>query len=216
MYSEKLAEGIYRYTDAMPDADNIIDFLENVTTDETSPIPNWSMWKTSDEDPYIFGKQKRENVNVISNVGSLRYNYCKSVLEYVRLSIKEASENYALINSIEDIGTLAPLSFSKYDIGAAMGPHTDSDPRGIDGYKINNSVYLPTISVVSYLNDDYEGGRLHFREFDLTVEPVAGSIVIFPSLPPYYHASLPLVSGTKYISPGFWSIKNPYFNNRQE
>jgi hypothetical protein len=213
MLSEKLAEGIYRYPNSILKPNSIIDFIENVATDTTSPISDWQTWKTEEENPYIFGKQKRENVEIVNSFNSLNYDDCKTILASVRLSIEYASKDYAKINLIDNIGTLAPLSFSKYNINAAMGPHTDSDPRGIEGYKTNKSMYLPTISVVSYLNDDYTGGELHFREFNLTVEPVAGSIVIFPSLPPYYHASLKLISGTKYIAPGFWNIKNPYTKN---
>ena len=213
MLSEKLAEGIYRYPNAILKPRNIINFIENVVTDITSPISEWQTWKTEEKNFYVFGKQKKENVEIINNFNSLNYDDCKSLLASVRLSIECASKDYAKNNLINNIGTLAPLSFSKYDIGATMGSHTDSDPRGIEAYKTNNAMYLPTISVVSYLNDDYEGGQLHFKEFDLTVEPIAGSIVIFPSLPPYYHASLSLISGIKYISPGFWNIKNPYKKN---
>ena len=209
MHSEKLSEGIFRYHNAIGNPKSIINFLEMVKTDKSSPISNWEPWRTSGEDSYIFGQQKKENVDVKKEY-STEYSPCMSVLSYVRESIVNASTSYKAENKINDIGQLSPLSFSKYDVGAEMGSHTDSDPRGEEGYKENNAIYMPTISVVSYLNDDYAGGELYFKEFNLKVKPIAGSIVIFPSLPPYYHASLPLINGVKYISPGFWNIKNPY------
>jgi predicted 2-oxoglutarate/Fe(II)-dependent dioxygenase YbiX len=212
MHSEKLSNGIFRYTNAIDNPENVINFLETIKTDKTSPISDWKTWNTSGENFYVFGKQKQENVKAIKDNYN-EYNSCMSILSTIKKSIIDASNYYKIENSLEDIGTLAPLSFSKYDIGAEMGPHTDSDPRGKEAYKENGSIYMPTISVLLYLNDNYKGGELYFKEFNLTVKPIAGSIVIFPSLPPYYHASLPLISGIKYISPGFWNIKNPYINN---
>lgn len=212
MHSEKLSEGIVRYNNIIANPKSIVNFIEMVKTDETSPISGWNTWKTSGDDFYIFGKQKKENIDCKKELASY-YNESMSVLSYVKEAITNASNDYKNQNKINDIGLLAPISFSKYDIGAEMGLHTDSDPRGEDGYKENNSIYMPTISVLLYLNDNYQGGELYFKEFNLTVKPLAGSIVIFPSLPPYYHASLPLISGVKYISPGFWNIKNPYIKN---
>jgi len=75
-----------------------------------------------------------------------------------------------------------------------MGPHVDDYGNGDD----------PNISVVLYLNDDYVGGELFFREQGVKIKPEAGSIVIFPSVEPYYHESLPVESGIKYMAPGFW------------
>jgi hypothetical protein len=210
--SEVLSNGVTRYNNAIVNPKSIINFLEMVKTNKTSPISEWKTWETSGENSYVFGKQKVENVD-IKKEGSMEYNPCMSVLSYVKKAITDASNQYKIENKIDDIGLLAPLSFSKYDIGAEMGSHTDSDPKGKEAYKENGAAYMPTISVVAYLNDDYEGGELYFKEFDLTVKPIAGSIVIFPSLPPHYHASLPLINGVKYIAPGFWNIKNPYINN---
>ena len=76
-----------------------------------------------------------------------------------------------------------------------MGPHADSD----------ESSKSPTISVVFYLNDEYEGGEIHFENQGVTIKPKAGDIVVFPSKLPYLHESKPILSGVKYMSPGFWN-----------
>jgi hypothetical protein len=44
---------------------------------------------------------------------------------------------------------------------------------------------------------------LAFPEQDIKIKPEAGSLVIFPSVKPYFHASTPLVSGNKYMCPAF-------------
>jgi predicted 2-oxoglutarate/Fe(II)-dependent dioxygenase YbiX len=55
-----------------------------------------------------------------------------------------------------------------------------------------------SISVIFYLNDDYEGGELEFVNFDLKIKPKAGTLYVFPSSYPYAHIAHPVTSGTKY------------------
>jgi len=150
-----------------------------------------NVWTASNDD-YIFGYQKRFLEN-IKDPSSDYYEECLLIHDTIKNSIEKCSYDYANQKSIS-IGNLTPLSISKYSAGAQMGPHVDS-------YGDDRS---PTISVVLYLNDDYEGGEIYFKEQDIKVKPSAGSLVIFPSTEPYYHQSLPVVSGSKYMTPGFW------------
>ena len=58
------------------------------------------------------------------------------------------------------------------------------------------------LSAIFFLNDDYEGGELTFKNtFDDTVEEVekkAGSIVIWPSNFLFPHAVKPVTSGERF------------------
>ena len=54
------------------------------------------------------------------------------------------------------------------------------------------------ISVIVYLNDDYEGGELEFPNFGIKIKPQAGMMVVFPSNFAYAHIAHPVTSGTKY------------------
>ena len=58
--------------------------------------------------------------------------------------------------------------------------------------------YICTVSNIVYLNDDYEGGELHFPLLDITYKPEAGDSIFFPSTYIYAHASLPVTEGVKY------------------
>lgn len=69
----------------------------------------------------------------------------------------------------------------KYSNGAEYNEH-------VDWYYDNDR----QISVVGWMNDDYDGGELYFKYFDLTVRPEKGSLVIFPSNFLYKHAALPV------------------------
>jgi 2OG-Fe(II) oxygenase superfamily len=80
------------------------------------------------------------------------------------------------------------FNFVKYDgPGTHFKIHVDHGPT-----------YVSTISMVMYLNDDYEGGEIFFPRFNLTIKPKKGDIVIFPSTYIYEHSSLDMVSGVKY------------------
>jgi predicted 2-oxoglutarate/Fe(II)-dependent dioxygenase YbiX len=52
--------------------------------------------------------------------------------------------------------------------------------------------------VVSFPNDDYEGGELFFRLQGVTVKAKAGETYIFPSNFMYPHRAMPVKSGVKY------------------
>jgi Rps23 Pro-64 3,4-dihydroxylase Tpa1-like proline 4-hydroxylase len=75
----------------------------------------------------------------------------------------------------------------KYEAGGHYRPHKDT---GIGLEKR----YL---SVVCYLNDDFEGGRTLFPTLGQAVTPQAGQAVLFPSM--YLHGSEPVISGRKYV-----------------
>jgi hypothetical protein len=81
------------------------------------------------------------------------------------------------------------FNFVKYEgEGKHFRIHADDGPS-----------YKCTVSAVIYLNDNYEGGEIHFPRLDnLTIKPEYGDIAIFPSNYMYEHASLPMKSGTKY------------------
>jgi hypothetical protein len=56
-----------------------------------------------------------------------------------------------------------------------------------------------TISCILYLNDVEEGGETYFDQFDFSVAPKAGRLVLFPSTFPYSHEARLPVSGNKYV-----------------
>lgn len=191
MLSPEKFDKISYYKNVVLDPKSLIDLIEISDKDLTdfTSIPKWKEWTASGDVPYVFGFQKRftDKVDLDSHMDIQVIN---SILKD---AIVSASNHYAEDHKI-NIGKLMPLSISKYSVGKSMGPHVDDYNNGDD----------PNISVVLYLNDDYTGGEINFPEQNVTIKPEAGSIVIFPSVEPYYHQSLPVISGIKYMSPGFW------------
>ena len=83
-------------------------------------------------------------------------------------------------------------------------------------YEINNQFhyhiddaqqYPRVISSSIFLNDDFEGGELEFKEFGLKIKPEAGSIVLFCSAFPYMHKVHPITRGVRYAVVKWYCFK---------
>lgn len=100
---------------------------------------------------------------------------------------KIAVDDYCAKHNIQELRYWEVFNFVKYNKGQHFSYHHDH------GFSYNC-----TVSLVAYVNDDYEGGGLHFKKQDLLYKPVAGDLVIFPSNYMYPHRAMPVESGTKY------------------
>jgi hypothetical protein len=80
----------------------------------------------------------------------------------------------------------------KYPSGAEYRPHID--------FHYENERQL---SLVGWLNDDFEGGELHFTHLDLTIPCQAGSFVLFPSGYLHKHAALSVKENSNNIKYSF-------------
>jgi 2OG-Fe(II) oxygenase superfamily len=80
-----------------------------------------------------------------------------------------------------------------YGPGEMSDLHADGRVRFPDGS-------MSDVSVLLYLNDDFEGGRTRFYGPDLEVTPVAGSILLID--PDVLHQGLAVESGINYVLRG--------------
>jgi hypothetical protein len=77
--------------------------------------------------------------------------------------------------------------------------------------RYDKSGYLPAhqdqgistrvLSVLLYLNDDYLGGEITFKQSGVTIKPEPGSLVFFPSNFLYVHEVAPVLVGPRYAIP---------------
>lgn len=114
---------------------------------------------------------------------SALYDMHEEIFQRVKLCVDDYGRYWGVgINSYE------AFNFVKYEgSGTHFKIHADHGPT-----------YVTTVSIVVYLNDDYEGGEIWFPRFDLSHKPKTGDIVVFPSTYIYEHASQDMISGTKY------------------
>jgi predicted 2-oxoglutarate/Fe(II)-dependent dioxygenase YbiX len=85
----------------------------------------------------------------------------------------------------------------RYGPGNYYGVHADNCYRArTDNFwtkKIDRD-----ISLLIYLNEDFEGGSLSFEKFFYSFQPRVGDLVLFPSDNRYKHCANPVRSGTRY------------------
>jgi predicted 2-oxoglutarate/Fe(II)-dependent dioxygenase YbiX len=124
---------------------------------------------------------------------------CKFIIESLCNYMSQCAEIYAnlfnipknhldfAISILKQNGTT--IGINKYNENTHMGPHVD----------LNNRNQYIQYTIVVYLNDNYEGGELHFPNHDITVKPIAGSIAMYPSGHPYTHESINITKGRKML-----------------
>ena len=59
---------------------------------------------------------------------------------------------------------------------------------------------------MTYLNDDFEGGKTTFNHYDLDVKPVTGRTMIWPAEWTHAHQGQIITKGSKYIITGWLNI----------
>ena len=110
----------------------------------------------------------------------------------LRENISPLVERYAVINKI-NISKLEGYHIVKYEKGQFFKEHIDQTQE-----------FPRKISVVFYLNDNYDGGTITFTKIGFSLKPSSGSVLVFPSTEEFCHSADPIISGTKYAIVGFW------------
>ena len=200
-YYEKLEDNIVYFKGVIPNYQEIIDIAEKTNT---AAVTSWEIWyphaSTSKR-----GEIKYLKRNEIQNIVDLKdRENSLFVIDSLTDKMIECSTKYAEIFSIDkkELDFAASvlknerttIGLYKYFENADMGPHVDFN---------DESNYL-AYTIVIYLNDNYEGGELHFNEFDIKVKPQAGSIIMYPSFAPYVHESLRITKGRKMLVTHHW------------
>jgi prolyl 4-hydroxylase len=97
-----------------------------------------------------------------------------------------------------DVAQGEPLQILRYQPGQEYKPHTDAVP-GLENQRI--------MTMLVYLNDDFEGGETCFLEADLTIRPKRGEGLLFMNVdakgepdPTVLHSGLPVTSGVKFLA----------------
>lgn len=91
-----------------------------------------------------------------------------------------------------------PCSILCYRPGQFYKRHVDNILLSSRFHELEQGIPTRDISIVGYLNDGFAGGETYFDRQDVTVQPEAGAVLVFPAYFTHPHASLPIVSGEKY------------------
>lgn len=119
----------------------------------------------------------------------------KEIVDNIHLAISNLYKNECFSIYNKEIKSIEPTQLLHYPIGGKYEIHNDSEDF-IDGKivrKLNRD-----ISILCYLNDDYEGGELEFNFLGITIKPKKSMIITFPSYYEFTHQVHPVTKGERY------------------
>jgi len=189
----KLSEKIFVYNNVMSDKINILKELENI----------FNLYKKDFVEASInnneYNKELRSCTvfslfNDISEIHLKEYQLAK-----LKLNNKINDElSKAFLDYIKElkfkIKEREPWEILKYLKNEKLTWHND-----------NGDSHPCIMSFVYYLNDDYEGGEIQFKDQlgGIAYKPKANSLIIFPSDEKHIHRVLPITNGVKYAAISF-------------
>jgi prolyl 4-hydroxylase len=89
-------------------------------------------------------------------------------------------------------------SVLRYLPGQQYKRHVDNILLSSRFQEVEQGIPTRDVSIVGYLNDDFDGGETFFDRQSLKVKPKAGSVIVFPAYYTHPHQALPVLQGKKY------------------
>lgn len=159
-----------------------------------SAIPQWKSWAASNNPDIVYGATKEISGDTSSiNTGDENIDQkCLYIVNSLKMAIEMCYDRYMRNHGLDKTKYLLDtriIPIKKWNEGQYMGPHVDNQDGHLD----------LAFSIVTYLNDDYEGGEIFFKDQNISLKPKAGSLIMFPSTAPYTHQVLEIQKGARYM-----------------
>jgi len=181
---EELAPGIVKYKIARESARTLKGLIQNAM---------FKQWKPAE----VLVKDDKHGVNYDTRNC---YNYFitdKELSCHPQDPLRRAAESLqtgldAIVEDFRGRYSIVPLKshhtvLLRYEEGNKFHNHIDDHPQ-----------FPRIVSLSMFLNDDFEGGELEFKEFNIKIKPEAGEIVLFSSGFPYMHQVNSVTKGIRY------------------
>lgn len=193
--------GLVYYQDAIPNPQRLISlvedldkrFMANEHNGANTIVSEWDPWtyehlffnskKVFPEPKYIadddyYRKEMLEITDILySSLDKTFEHYSKVIYPFAEKNIKAREKAIHLL---------------KYGPGGHLPAHQDQ------------GVSSRVLSTVMYLNDNYSGGEIEFKNSNIKFKPEAGSIIFFPSNFLYIHEVYPILDGFRYSMPHWY------------
>lgn len=196
--------GLVYYKNIIKDPAKLIEQIEELDARYNNDQPKnyqtsvkpWVPWKNDNGSNEVFCLQKfipqvqhiapfdvyrNEQLNISSQLfGALDItleHYSTQIYPFAKKNIKSREHTMHLL---------------RYDQSGHLPAHQD---QGIS---------TRVLSVLLYLNDDYEGGEIEFKHSNLKLKPEPGSVLFFPSNFLYVHEVYPVTKGPRYALPNWY------------
>jgi hypothetical protein len=125
-------------------------------------------------------------------IRSLLHDLQRRIIAHVKTTLEER------------LGPQPPLyadvmNFARWPPGYELQPHADAENPGGEPHPYP---WRHFASVV-YLNDDYDGGAIHFPELDIELRPPVRTLLVFPGTLDFLHGVRPVTHGLRHTLASF-------------
>jgi predicted 2-oxoglutarate/Fe(II)-dependent dioxygenase YbiX len=127
------------------------------------------------------------------------------------LKYQKKVEQYASAAYGRSLVTYHNMHLRKYSKGDNFNEHFDSE--ALDGGKVQrlpryrSSDKVPAalieVAINIYLNDEYTGGEIYFPDYEISVKPKPGQLIMFPGGHEFKHGVHTVTSGNRYTMASF-------------
>jgi len=212
MQHEVMAAGMVYYRNAIEKTNEVIGSIEymqdQISLGVKTAAQPWHEWNGANPDVEKFCRRHFIIEPNKTNTLDPLYTHICFVYENIFGGIEKAYNHYSTVlypHASQNVkSTEGMLSILKYGQTGYLPEHQDQ------------GVSSRVLSTVAYLNDNYDGGEIHFPQIDVTIKPEAGSVIFFPSNFVFSHTVKPIVSGFRYAVPQWYhNLKVPRMSTGQ-
>jgi 2OG-Fe(II) oxygenase superfamily len=143
----------------------------------------YSYLESYKDDPNFKGGNDKNYETVLSENPKV----AELLVKYRDLIWKEVQARYENVYDVKysEEPTNA-LHFVKWTAGMKTPLHSDCErPDGSPAF--HAGFYKLNLSILGYINDNYEGGEIEFPEHGIKIKPFAGDLIMFPSNGAFRH-----------------------------
>jgi hypothetical protein len=185
------------------DAKNIVLISNFIDEDDLIKLKSYA---ESYQDSENFSGGKDLSLNFVKNDNNEIYLLMQKYQEKIWLKVKESYVDKYGVKILHNPQN--PIHFIKWRKGMASALHSDCErPDGTPAFHAN--FYKLNISALMYLNSNYEGGRIQFPKYDVSIKPNPGDLIIFPSNGEYRHEVTEVKSGNRFTMPTWYTFDVP-------
>lgn len=175
---EKLASGIFVYKDVIPSYEQLVPYIEQVTAS------GMILWERKEIGGNAVDTMTFEYPTELKDSNDISVLFDERMSLVLGGFLGFVESDYLIFYKVIDELAHDKMVLMKYGEGSE--------------FKLSNNQDGGKMAVMYYLNDDYEGGSIHFPEYDLTYQPKANEALIFPAESGYEYSIEKITNGTKY------------------
>lgn len=125
--------------------------------------------------------------------------------EAVYLAVADLVQRYHTLWPGLQVSRDETYKVMKYVVGQEFPVHVDQNAMELQ--------FTRALSIVIYLNEDFDGGHTFFTNDGQDFTPKTGSALVFPSGFAFPHGSTPITRGTKYALVTWLHIGPPWLTD---